>query len=192
MNYDAIFQKAHDIANQRTQFGQYIDPDDTVCVLCTRNGRIYTGSNRRENVNGQVLNVHAEAEAIRCMQADGESAIAALLLISVLNRTPLLPCEHCMRWIMSLNVNNRDCEIMMHDRAVPLFELIGKETLEKMQTSFSNSIPAEQTGASNGSDLIMGRINDLLSGTEDDDEDDEEQPKEKRRFGGLFRKKAAK
>jgi hypothetical protein len=34
----------------------------------------------------------------------------------------------------------------------------------------------------------MGRINDLLSGTEDD----EEQPKEKRRFGGLFRKKAAK
>jgi len=191
MNYDAMFQRAFEIANQQYQLGQYYDQDDTICVLCTRSGMLYTGVNKKENVNGMIMNIHAEADAIRAMQSNGESAIAGVLLISSLNRTPLLPCEHCMRWILSLHPDNVCCEILMHDRAVPISEFsVSAASGLQPAAPFPDRSPASVTlseSASNDSSLIMGRINDLLG---DEEEKTTEQPKEKKRFGGLFRRKS--
>ena len=101
VNYDAIFQRAHEIANQRIRSGEPVLPDDTVCVLSTGSGKLYTGLNRRENSGGTLLNIHAETEAIRNMKATGETQIRTLLLISTANGMPMLPCDNCMLNIIS-------------------------------------------------------------------------------------------
>ena len=79
VNYDAIIQRAREIATQRMKSGEPVGPDDTVCVLSSASGRLFTGLNHFEMQNGAVHNVHAEIEAIRNMQVMGESVIETLL-----------------------------------------------------------------------------------------------------------------
>ena len=112
VNYDAIIQRAQEIAMQRMKSGEPIGPDDTVCVLSSASGRLFTGLNHLETQSGISHNVHAEVEAIRNMQVMGESVIQALLLISISNGMPLLPCFDCMRQILALHTDNINCQIM--------------------------------------------------------------------------------
>ena len=201
MNYDAIIQRATEIAMQRMKSGEPVMPDDTVCVLCSSSGRLFTGLSKIENQGGSVQNVHAEVEAIRNMQVMGESVIQAMLLISIMNGMPLLPCFDCMRHILSLHTDNIHCEIMMQDRAVPIAEFSEQlKAQARMQspiptisiqrvTSVSAPLPAE---VKNDANLIKNRVNSLLSVVSDEEDDDEKEEKEesgkKKRFG-FFRKK---
>ena len=195
VNYDAIFQRAHEIANQRIRSGEPVLPDDTVCVLSTGSGKLYTGLNRRENSGGTLLNIHAETEAIRNMKATGETQIRTLLLISTANGMPMLPCDNCMLNIISLNPENNRCEIMMMDRAVPIAEFIdklrpiGRPVTSPSVTSVS-SVSVQVREATNDANLIKSRVNSLLDSIEDDEEDPKQKkPEKKKRFGGLFKKK---
>ena len=199
MNYDAIIQRATEIAMQRMKSGEAVTPDDTVCVLCSSSGRLFTGLSRVDNQGGTLQYVHAELEAIRNMQVMGESVIQTLLLISILNGMPLLPCFDCMRHILSLHTDNIHCEIMMQDRAVPLAEFseqlkaqarmsaVSPAISIQRVTSVSAPLPAE---ARNDASLIKNRVNSLLSVVEDDEEEEEkeEETGKKKRFG-FFRKK---
>ena len=199
MNYDAIIQRATEIAMQRMKSGEAVTPDDTICVLCSSSGRLFTGLSRVDNQGGTLQYVHAEMEAIRNMQVMGESVIQTLLLISILNGMPLLPCFDCMRHILSLHTDNIHCEIMMQDRAVPLAEFSEQLKAQARMsaaspaisiqrvTSVSAPLPAE---ARNDASLIKNRVNSLLSVVEDDEEEEEkeEETGKKKRFG-FFRKK---
>ena len=90
MNSEAIFNAAHSTAIRLLESGAFISPEDTVCSIESASGRIYTGISRAD-MTGII---HAEADAVMNMQAAGESAIAALLLISTQSRTHLLPCNN--------------------------------------------------------------------------------------------------
>lgn len=199
VNYDAIIQRAREIATQRMKSGEPVGPDDTVCVLSSASGRLFTGLNHFEMQNGAVHNVHAEIEAIRNMQVMGESVIETLLLISITNGMPLLPCFDCMEQILELHTDNIHCEIMMHDRAVLLSEF--SEQIKAQQklrvsvqhhsvqrvTSVSAPLPAE---ASNEANLLKDRVNSLLSVVADDeDEPEQEEATGKKKRFGFFRKK---
>lgn len=206
MNYDAIIQRATEIAMQRMNSGESVTPDDTVCVLCSSSGRLFTGLNRFEKKGGMIHNVHAELEAIHNMQVMGESVIQAMLLISITNGMPLLPCFDCMRQILALHTDNIYCEIMMQDRAVPIAEFSEQlKAQARMQSSVPNisiqqvaSVSASLTGeAKNDASLIKNRVNSLLSVVQDSDDDEAEPAADtdaqddegkKKRFG-FFRKK---
>ena len=206
MNYDTIFQKAREIANQRLRSGEPVLPDDTVCVIASVSGQLYTAVNRRENVNGTVHNIHAEAEAIRSMQAASETMIRTILLISCANGMPLLPCDTCMRSIIALNPDNIRCEIMMMDRAVPMAEFRDRilpprnMQMSQMSQQYSqvkptvtsvSAVSMQVPEASNDANLLKSRVNNLLSAATDDDDEDEakQKPEKKKLFGGLFGKK---
>lgn len=200
MNYEAIIQRASEIATQRMRSGERVMPDDTVCVLCSASGRLFTGLSHLTNQGGMVQNVHAEVEAIRNMQVMGESVIQSMLLISIVNGMPLLPCFDCMRQILALHTDNIQCEIMMQDRAVPLSEFTEQLRAQVMRSSLPNmsvqrvtsiSAPAPAaTEAHNEASLIKDRVNSLLSVVEDDEEEENgsAEPEKKKRFG-FFRKK---
>lgn len=198
MNYEAIIQRATEMAKQRMMSGERIMPDDTVCVLCSSSGRLFTGLNHFVNQGGMIQNIHAELEAIRNMQIMGESVIDSMLLISIVNGMPLLPCFDCMRQILSLHTDNIYCEIMMQDRAVPLAEFSDQLRAQAVRTTLSNfgiqrvasvSVPLS-TEVRNDANLIKERVNSLLN-VADDEEDqiaETEDGDKKKRFG-LFRKK---
>lgn len=198
MNYEAIIQRATEIAKQRMMSGERIMPDDTVCVLCSSSGRLFTGLSHFVNQGGMIQNIHAELEAIRNMQIMGESVIDSMLLISIVNGMPLLPCFDCMRQILSLHTDNIYCEIMMQDRAVPLAEFSDQLRAQAVRTTLPNlgiqrvasvSVPLP-TEVRNEANLIKDRVNSLLN-VADDEEDqiaETEDGDKKKRFG-LFRKK---
>lgn len=198
MNYEAIIQRATEIAKQRMMSGERIMPDDTVCVLCSSSGRLFTGLSHFVNQGGMIQNIHAELEAIRNMQIMGESVIESMLLISIVNGMPLLPCFDCMRQILSLHTDNIYCEIMMQDRAVSLAEFSDQLRAQAVRTTLPNlgiqrvasvSVPLP-TEVRNEANLIKDRVNSLLN-VADDEEDqiaETEDGDKKKRFG-LFRKK---
>ena len=216
MNYDAIFQRAREIAAQRMQSGERPMPDDTVCVICSGSDTLYTGCNKRATINGVLRNTHAETEAIRNMQKAGEAAVRQVLLISVANGMPLLPCDQCLRNFLSIHPDNIRCEIMMHDRAVALAEFVEKlrhpqaahsmqqqpqQSLQQppRQSQFIpkaevqefklTSVSAPQDGA-NEANLLRNRVNSLLAAADEIEEEEAEEASGKKGFfGGLFRKK---
>ena len=212
VTYEMIFQQAREAAAQRAQSGEQMLPDDTVCVIASASGQMYTGFNRRETINGLPRNIHAEIEAMRAMKTAGENTIRTLLLISCANGMPLLPCDDCMRSILTLNPDNIRCEIMMMDRAVPIAEFFNRimptqhthadgrvsQPVSRQISQQFNSAPTVTSvsavsvqipEATNDANLLRNKVTDLLNTVDDDDDTDEEQPKKKKGFGGLFRKK---
>ncbi|EWM54780.1 cytidine deaminase [Ruminococcus flavefaciens] len=119
MNTDAIFNAAQTLAIKMLESGAYVSPADTVCALEAASGRIYTGISRTD----MNIAVHAEVDAVRNMLASGESTIRGLLLISTQSRTPLLPCNQCLGYILSLSPENGGCMIMMPDRMINIYDV---------------------------------------------------------------------
>ncbi|WP_024861348.1 cytidine deaminase [Ruminococcus flavefaciens] len=119
MNSEAIFNAAHSTAIRLLESGAFISPADTVCSIQTASGRIFTGISRTD-MNSTI---HAEIDAVQNMLAAGENIIEGLLLINTQSRTPMLPCNNCIGYIMSLAPANAGCMIMMPDRMISLSEV---------------------------------------------------------------------
>ncbi|NLT08492.1 MAG: cytidine deaminase [Ruminococcus sp.] len=119
MNPEMIFNAAYSAATQLIESGAYTTPADTVCSLQTASGRIFTGFSH----SNMVPPVHAEVEAIGNMLAAGENAIQGILLISTQGREPLLPCNNCIGYILSLAPENTQCMIAMSDRMIRITEV---------------------------------------------------------------------
>ena len=49
MAYEFMFGTAMDIIQKKKEAGEFISSDDTVCVIYSRSGKIYTGSSRTGN-----------------------------------------------------------------------------------------------------------------------------------------------
>ena len=119
MNSEAIFNAAHSTAIRLLESGAFISPSDTVCTIQSASGRIYTGISRTDMNN----TVHAELDAVKNMLAAGENIIEGLLLLNTHSRTPMLPCNNCIGYIMSLAPANANCMIMMPDRMISMSEV---------------------------------------------------------------------
>ncbi|WP_296724086.1 hypothetical protein [Ruminococcus sp.] len=119
MNSEAIFNAAHSTAIRLLESGAFISPADTVCTIQSASGRLYTGISRTD-MNSAV---HAEIDAVQNMLAAGENIIEALLLLNTQSRTPMLPCNNCIGYIMSLAPANAGCMIMMPDRMISISEV---------------------------------------------------------------------
>ena len=119
MNPEQIFNAAHSAAIRLIESGAYLSPADTVCSVQAASGMIYTGYSRT-NMNPPV---HAEIEAIGNMLAAGENIIQGLLLISTQGREPLLPCNSCIGYILSLAPENSECMIAMQDRMIRITDV---------------------------------------------------------------------
>jgi hypothetical protein len=119
MNSEAIFNAARSTAIRLLESGAFITPSDTVCALQTISGRIYTGISCTD-INNPI---HAEVDAVRNMLTAGENIIVGLMLISTQSMTPMLPCNNCLGYILSLAQENMGCMIMLQDRMISINEV---------------------------------------------------------------------
>lgn len=193
MNYDAIFQKAHEVCDTRARSGQIAGPDETVCILFSRGGRIYYGVSRKDYTNGIPLDIHAEHDALMYMKQGQECSIQVLLLMTTATRMLMAPCPNCMREIIAMSQENLNCEILLPDRAVLITQLPGFDrrfTVAQQSIQFGGNQQSVQFNAASensGSEALLSRVNNLLTAA-DDTEEEEEQPK-KRGFGAFFKRK---
>lgn len=79
---------------------------DTVCVICSGNGTVYTASNEYVFRGETTENIHAEIIALKKMQEDGQTKVKAVTVFNSCTSTPLLPCNGCISCILSLNPEN--------------------------------------------------------------------------------------
>lgn len=146
MTFEAIYNIALEVANARAQSGEYITPDETICVICSRTGRVYNGVSRMEMMNGAPMSVHAEIEAMRNMQTYGnEVAVDSMVLIDTINRSPMLPCTGCVNYILSMSPENSMARVIMPDRVITLPEMLGMGGAYQSNSAFSgmpNGMPA--------------------------------------------------
>ncbi len=122
MMYETMFKAAQDAAMQKQSTG-YISPEDTVCVIYAASTRMYVGVNHSEMQNGMTVNVHAEIDAVRKMLAGGDTAAQYLLLISVMTRQPMLPCNGCIGFILTQGQDNANCQVVLPDRMIPIMQI---------------------------------------------------------------------
>lgn len=150
MAYEFMYNVALDIVNKRTEAGEYISPDDTVCVIYSNTGRLYTGLSRMErNAAGQANLIHAEIEAVRNMQSFGDSGIESVLLMHASTKSFMFPCNSCMNYILSLNPVNYQCWIWGPDRLMRPSELgFGSVQFNGQNNSHytNNSVAMRNTG----------------------------------------------
>lgn len=123
MAYDVILNIAAEVAKKRSESGVPVNPDDTVCVIRTNTGNIYTGLNGIEMRNGMAIPVHAEIDAINNMRAHDENIIEAVTVLNSFNLTPILPCNNCISIIISLNPENTKCQIVTPNRNIGIIEV---------------------------------------------------------------------
>ena len=122
MMYETMFKAAQDLA-MRKQSSGYVNPDDTVCVICAASQRIYTGVNHTEMQNGMMVNVHAEIDAMQQLRAGGDTAAEYLLLIGAMTCQPILPCNGCIGFILSQGPENAKCQVVLPDRMLPITQI---------------------------------------------------------------------
>lgn len=120
MTFEAIYNVALDVLNKLTQERGFLNPGETVCVISSRSGRVYNGVSHVEMMNGVPTPIHAEVDAIRNMQNLGEYVVDTLVLIDAATRSPMLPCNNCISYILSLNPENQMGSVAMPDRLIPL------------------------------------------------------------------------
>lgn len=207
MLYEQMFGFAQEIAARQQANGGF-SPYDTICVICSGSGRFYTGISSTEMMNGSMMSIHAEINAVRAMQASGENAVASLALFSAVNLGAMLPCGGCAQYILSQNPANSACQIVLPDRVMSLMEVAGgapnmaggapnmaagapgmapQTAPAPMPAAEEQETPAAMaaTAKNSKSDLLKNRVGSLMD-IDDDDDDDEEKEEKKGFFGKLF------
>lgn len=123
MTFEAIYNVALDVLNKITQERGFLNPGDTVCVISSQSGRVYNGVSHVEMINGVPTSIHAEVDAIRNMQTLGEFVVDTLVLIDAASRSPMLPCNNCIGYIISLNPESAAGCVAMPDRLIKFTEV---------------------------------------------------------------------
>ena len=121
MNTNDTINAAHTIAIRVLESNHFVSPDDTVCAIRTRSGRVFTGVSR-PNAPG-VMGVHAEIEAVQSMLDAEENIIDELVLIATQTRMQMLPCNNCIGYILSLHPENANCVLLMPDRMIRITDV---------------------------------------------------------------------
>lgn len=157
MAYGFIIDKAIEMINKRYDKGHNPVMGDTVCVVLTADGKIYTGQNRyvypNNSTSGIQNNIHAEEEAVRSMKADGEKVIRAITVFDSCSGQPILPCNGCINLIMSLDQENVNSLIVTPSGNIRITDVHMYAAPVQMHMnmpgySVYNNIPEHNRGAS--------------------------------------------
>jgi len=135
ISYNIILNVASDIVKKRRENGIIISSDDTVCVLCTNTGNIYTGISGLETRNGLTSIFHAEVDAVNNMKQHGESIIESVSVFSSVSLSPILPCNSCLTMMVYLAPENINTVIVTPTGNIKVTD-IGMFTQPTMQPQY--------------------------------------------------------
>lgn len=175
MTYGDMYKAALDAVSKLN--GAEGEVGDTVCVICSKSGKMYSGMSRTDTSGG---NVAAEIEAMRKMQSDGEFVVDTMILVKTADKSAALPYKSSVDYILSLDSENAKGVVMMSDKMVKLSEDV-----------FPAAPAPKPSGGRTSGSLLKDRVNSIMSIAEEEDDDDAELLEEltstkKKKFFGLF------
>lgn len=213
MAYEFMYMAAMDLIQKKKETGEIITAEDTVCIIYSRSGKIYSGSSKAGNYMNP-LGVHAEIEAVRYMQAFNETAIEAIMLVHIYSNGLILPCNNCLSYISSINPANNMSVIVVSDRLIPINEVVqyaapspganvppfpaqpaDKADGPAEPDTQGNDTPSDQSQTETSSaekasgSYLKNKVNDLMNVAIDDEEEEIKnapRTKGKTLFGAIF------
>lgn len=123
MEYMNLLNIAADIARKHIEAGIPVNNDDTICVICSASGNVYTGTSNVQNINGIPTLVHAEIDAINNMKSNRETKITTFAILNIYNMSPILPCNGCINLILSIDPDNINSVIALSNCVVRITDV---------------------------------------------------------------------
>lgn len=117
MNYDLIYSAALNlIRKQMNNSPGSVLPGDMVSVIVTRSGNLYHGESQR-TADKSLIMVCAESAALKMMISNNESEIEAMVVVDIMTKIPVYPCEKCRTQAIALSTTNAGSFVMKPDRS---------------------------------------------------------------------------
>lgn len=189
MTFEAIYKQAIEVLSKLAEENKVRSPDETICVICSRSGKIYSGVSRSDPTG----HIPAERVALGSMVMSGETVIDTLVLINSTSRMAILPSKDSINYFFTVNAENINGKAVRPNQEIP-FSQIGDVSLAAPAAGAAAPAAAEPEKKAAPKNLLLDRVNSLMDGVDDGDDDDEEfleeldkgkDKKKKKRFG-LF------
>ncbi len=117
MNYDLIYSAALNLISRKLKkSSQSVIPGDMVSVIVSRSGNLYHGESRR-TANQSVIMQCAESAALKMMISNNESEIEAMVVVDIMTKKPVYPCEKCRIQAIALSTANAGTFVMKPDKS---------------------------------------------------------------------------
>lgn len=107
-------------------------PGDTICLLCSENGTIYTGFN---TISPAGDNLHAEIAAVNSMRKDKQTMIRAITVFDCYTGVTIIPCTGCLRMLLSVDYRNISTVIATPSGLIPVTQYM--TTFNNMSQGYS-------------------------------------------------------
>ena len=114
MQINELFEKVKSYADKIAETKPYysIDSECTLCIIVTDTQELYSGvSSIKVNDNG-IENVPAEFNAIMSMIFENKSKVSQMAIISIADKSPRMPADNCLDFILRIDDGNSGCEIL--------------------------------------------------------------------------------
>ncbi len=117
MNYDLIYSAALNLIRKKSnKSSDSFIPGDMVCVIVSRSGNLYHGESQR-TVGKSIIMGCAESAALKMMILSNESEIEAMVVVDIMTKRPVFPCEKCRTQAIALSTSNAGSFVMKPDRS---------------------------------------------------------------------------
>lgn len=118
MNYDLIYSAALNLISRKTnKSSKSVFPGDMVSVIVSRSGNLYHGESNR-TVGQSFILTCAESSALEMMISNNESEIEAMVVVDVMTKRPVYPCEKCRNRIIALSTANAAAFVIKPDKSL--------------------------------------------------------------------------
>ena len=186
MTFEAMYKQAIEVLSKLAEENKVRSPDETICVICSKSGKIYSGVSRSDPTG----HIPAERVALGSMVMSGETVIDTLVLINSMSRMAILPSKDSINYFFTVNAENVNGRAVKPNQEIP-FSQLGDAVAAPAAGGAPAPEPEKKAAPKN---LLLDRVNSLMEGVGDDDDDDDEfleeldkgkDKKKKKRFG-LF------
>lgn len=121
MTFSEMTQIAYNAVSQRRMNNIPVRVNDLVCIIYSANNRIYTGfSSIEANAGMQMIEKHAELEAVNAMFRYNDLIIKAVTVLNVSNFGFVPMCSSCINAMLNMHPNNSAAIVLMPDSAIYL------------------------------------------------------------------------
>ena len=121
MTFEQLIEVAKSKLNPQT-LSKNTEVGKVACALETLDGNIYTGINIDTACS---MGFCAEANAIGSMVTNNESIIKKIVAVSA-NHGVIPPCGRCREFMVQINENNLDADVVLNDGVYKLKDLLPK------------------------------------------------------------------
>ena len=186
MTFEALYKQAIEVLSKLAEENKVRSPDETICVICSKTGKIYSGVSRSD-ASGHIP---AERVALGSMVMSGETVIDTLVLINSTSRMAILPGKDSVNYFFTVNAENVNGRALRNNQEIPFTQIGDASLVAPAAAAAAPAAEPEKKAAPKN--LLLDKVSSLMEGVDDDDEDDEEfleeldkGKKKKKRFG-LF------